>query len=134
MPLKRFADDRRRHQRITHPPKNARPGARSLHRPQAFIAAARSGICAWEIADDPEGGSKQPNGRYLFTDAEPSIKARQPTLAYRIAVVETSYVDPESALPIEAPVIRWEGESELSADEAIAREPAIREGACPERA
>jgi hypothetical protein len=107
---------------VTHPPKNV--GQRALDHfigSQAFIAAARLGhLCIEEMAEDTEGGVKQPSGRYLFTDAKPSIKARQPTLAYRIGVVETDYSDPDSDEPIEAPVIRWEGESELSADEAIA--------------
>jgi hypothetical protein len=107
---------------VTHPPKNV--GQRGLDHfigSQAFIAAARLGhLCLEEMTEDAEGGGKQPSGRYLFTDAKPSIKARQPTLAYRIGVVVTPYLDPDSGEPIEAPVIRWEGESELSADEAIA--------------
>jgi hypothetical protein len=106
---------------VTHPPKNV--GQRALDHfigSQAFIAAARLGhLCLEEMTED-EGDGKQPSGRYLFTDAKPSIKARQPTLAYRIAVVETNYLDPDTSEPIEAPVIRWEGESALSADEAIA--------------
>ena len=105
---------------VTHPPKNV--GQRALDHfigSQAFIAAARLGhLCIEEMAEDAEGG-RQLSGRYLFTDAKPSIKARQPTLTYRIGVVETAYTDPDSGLPIEAPVIRWEGESDLSADEAI---------------
>jgi putative DNA primase/helicase len=107
---------------VTHPPKNV--GQRALDHfigSQAFIAAARLGhLCIEEMTEDAEGGGKQPSGRYLFTDAKPSIKAKQPTLAYRIDVVQTAYCDPDSDEPIEAPVIRWEGESELSADEAIA--------------
>ena len=88
---------------------------------QAFIAAARLGhLCIEEVEDDAEHGGKWLSGRYLFTDAKPSIKARQPTIAYRTGVVLTPYLDPDSDEPIEAPVIRWEGESELSADEAIA--------------
>jgi hypothetical protein len=106
---------------VTHPPKNV--GQRALDHfigSQAFIAAARLGhLCVAEMDEDDEGG-KQPSGRYLFTDAKPSIKARQPSLAYRIMVVETDYLDPDSREPIEAPVIHWEGESELTADEAIA--------------
>jgi DNA polymerase len=107
---------------VTHPPKNV--GQRALDHfigSQAFIAAARLGhLCIEEVTEDAEGGGKQPSGRYLFTDAKPSIKAKQPTLAYRIDVVQTPYCDPDTDEPIEAPVIRWEGESELSADEAIA--------------
>jgi hypothetical protein len=107
---------------VTHPPKNV--GQRALDHfigSQAFIAAARLGhLCLEEMTEHAEGGGKQPSGRYLFTDAKPSIKARQPTLAYRIGVVVTPYLDPDSGEPIEAPVISWEGESELSADEAIA--------------
>jgi hypothetical protein len=107
---------------VTHPPKNV--GQRALDHfigSQAFIAAARLGhLCIGEMTEDEEGGVKQPSGRYLFTDAKPSIKARQPTLAYSIGVVVTEDCDPDTDEPIEAPVIRWEGESELSADEAIA--------------
>jgi hypothetical protein len=107
---------------VTHPPKNV--GQRALDHfigSQAFIAAARLGhLCIEEMEDDAEGGGKQPTGRYLFADVKPSIKAKQPTLAYRIDVATTPYFDPDTDEPIEAPVIRWEGESELSADEAIA--------------
>jgi phage N-6-adenine-methyltransferase len=106
---------------VTHPPKNV--GQRAFDHfigSQAFIAAARLGhLCLEEMTENDAGG-KQPSGRYLFTDAKPSIKAKQPTLVYRIVVVETDYLDPDTGEPIEAPVIRWEGESELSADEAIA--------------
>ena len=106
---------------VTHPAKNA--GPRALDHfigSQAFIAAARLGhLCVEEMEDDPERGGKRPTGRRLFTDAKPSIKSRQPTLVYRIEVVETKCTDPDTAVPIEAPVIRWEGESELSADEAV---------------
>jgi DNA polymerase len=107
---------------VTHPPKNV--GQRALDHfigSQAFIAAARLGhLCIEEMTEDAEGGGKQASGRYLFADAKPSIKAKQPTLAYRIAVVQTPYCDPDSDEPIEAPVICWEGDSLLSADEAIA--------------
>jgi hypothetical protein len=71
------------------------------------------------MEDDSEPGGKHPTGRRLFTDAKPSFKARQPTLIYRIEVVETECTDPDTGMPIEAPVIRWEGESELTADEAV---------------
>jgi hypothetical protein len=106
---------------VTHPPKNV--GQRAFDHfigSQAFIAAARLGHLCLEEMEETEGGGKQPSGRYLFTDAKPSIKAKQPTLVYRIDVVQTSFLDPDTSEPIEAPVIRWEGESELSADEAIA--------------
>jgi putative DNA primase/helicase len=107
---------------VTHPPKNV--GQRALDHfisSQAFIAAARlAHLCIEEMTEDAEGGSRQPSGRYLFTDVKPSIKAKQPTLVYRIDVVQTPYCDPDTDEPIEAPVIRWEGESALSADEAIA--------------
>ena len=106
---------------VTHPAKNA--GQRALDHfigSQAFIAAARLGhLCVEEMEDDSEGGGKRPTGRRLFTDAKPSIKARQPTLIYRIEVIETECLDPDTGVPIEAPVIRWEGESELTADEAV---------------
>jgi hypothetical protein len=93
---------------VTHPPKNV--GQRALDHfigSQAFIAAARLGhLCVEEVEDDTEHNGKQPSGRYLFTDAKPSIKARQPTLAYRIGVAETDYLDPDTSEPIEAPLIR----------------------------
>jgi putative DNA primase/helicase len=106
---------------VTHPAKNA--GPRALDHfigSQAFIAAARLGhLCVEEMEDDPEHGGKRPTGRRLFTDAKPSIKSRQPTLVYRIEVAETECLDADTGAPIEAPVIRWEGESDLSADEAV---------------
>jgi len=76
-------------------------------------------LCIEEM-EDGEGGRKQSTGRRLFTDAKPGIRARQPTLVYRIEVVDTKCIDPETEMSIEAPVIRWEGQSELTADEAIA--------------
>jgi putative DNA primase/helicase len=105
---------------VTHPAKNA--GQRALDHfiaSQAFVAAARlAHLCVEEMEEDDNG--KHPTGRRLFTDAKPSIKARQPTLIYRIEVVETDRTDPDTGQPIEAPVIRWEGQSELTADEAVA--------------
>jgi DNA polymerase-1 len=106
---------------VTHPAKNA--SQRALDHfigSQAFIAAARLGHLCVEEMEEGENGKKQPTGRRLFTDAKPGIKARQPTLVYRVEVVDTNCLDPDTNLPIKAPVIRWEGESELTADEAIA--------------
>ena len=105
---------------ITHPAKNA--GQRALDQfiaSQAFVAAARlAHLCVEEMEESEDG--KHPTGRRLFTDAKPSIKARQPTLIYRIDVVEIDRADPDTGLPIEAPVICWEGQSDLTADEAVA--------------
>ena len=70
-----------------------------------------------EMMDDPSGGKRE-TGRYLFTNAANNIAAKQPTLAYRIDVVEVGY-DPNGAV-VKAPVIRWEGEVALNADEALA--------------
>jgi hypothetical protein len=53
----------------------------------------------------------------LFTNAAINIKERQPTLAYRMDVVDVGY-DPDGTL-ITAPVIRWEGEVDITAQEAL---------------
>jgi hypothetical protein len=58
-------------------------------------------------------------GRRLYTNAKTNIAAMQPTLAYRIAVVETGQ-DAVSGKPITAPVIQWDGEVNISAAEAVA--------------
>src|SRR5262249_28143635 len=69
------------------------------------------------MMDDPNGGKRE-TGRYLFTNAANNIAAKQPTLAYKIDVVDVGY-DPNGNM-VKAPVIRWEGEVALNADEALA--------------
>jgi DNA polymerase len=104
---------------LTHPAKNA--SSRALDHfmgSAAFIHTARVGhICVPEVIDDPNGGKRE-TGRYLFTNAANNIAAKQPTLAYKIDVVDVGY-DPNGNI-VKAPVIRWEGEVALNADEALA--------------
>jgi hypothetical protein len=104
---------------LTHPAKNASGSALDhFIGSAAFIHAARIGhICVRETQDH-EGGGKRETGRYLFTNAANNIAARQPTLAYKVEVVEVGY-DPNGKT-ISAPVIRWEGEVPIDADEALA--------------
>jgi len=103
---------------LTHPAKNA--SQRALDHfmgSAAFIHTARVGhICVPEMQDH-EGGRRETR-RYLFTTAATNISAKQPTLAYRIEVVEVGH-DPSGKM-IVAPVIRWDGEVSVSADEAVA--------------
>jgi hypothetical protein len=105
---------------ITHPPKNA--SARALDHfigSQAFIAAARIGhLCVAEM-EDGENGAKRETGRCFFTNPKINIGARQPTLIYRIRVVELDDIDPDTAEPITAPVVCWEGEDDITAEEAL---------------
>jgi DNA polymerase len=105
---------------VTHPPKNV--SARALDHfigSQAFIAAARIGhLCVAEM-EEGENGAKRPTGRRFFTNAKINIEARQPTLIYTIDVVDIGF-DEAAGRVIRAPVIRWHGESELTADEALA--------------
>jgi putative DNA primase/helicase len=104
---------------VTHPPKNA--SAQALDHfigSQAFIAAARIGhLCLPEMEDLPSGG-RQLTRRRLFTNPKINIEARQPTLAYRIEVVDVGYQGDGKI--IRAPVIRWEGSVNLTAEEALA--------------
>ena len=105
---------------VTHPPKRASQQALDhFIGSQAFIAAARVGhLCVAEMETDDDGGNIK-TGRQLFTNVKPSPGTpMQPTLIYRLDVVETGY-DPDGTL-ITAPVVRWEGESMLTADEALA--------------
>jgi putative DNA primase/helicase len=102
---------------ITHPPKNA--SNRAIDHfigSQAFIAAARIGhICIPEMSNTPEG--KRETGRYLFANPAINIREKQPTLAYRIETIELG-LDGDG-IPITTSVIRWEGEVEISAQEAL---------------
>jgi hypothetical protein len=102
---------------ITHPPKNASPRALDhFIGSQAYIAAARIGhLCVAEM-EDGENGGKRPTGRRFFTNPKINIEARQPTLIYRIAVVEIGF---DEGVVIKAPVVRWEGESNITAEEAL---------------
>jgi len=104
---------------LTHPAKNA--SNRALDHfmgSAAFIHTARIGhICVPEMQDHESGGKRE-TGRYLYTNAANNIAAKQPTLAYKIEVIEVGY-DPNGKM-VTAPVIRWEGEVALNADEALA--------------
>jgi hypothetical protein len=104
---------------LTHPAKNA--SSRALDHfmgSAAFIHAARIGhICVPEMQDHESGGKRE-SGRYLFTNAANNIAAKQPTLAYKIDVVEVGCDG--NGKTIAAPVIRWEGEVAIDADEALA--------------
>jgi hypothetical protein len=104
---------------VTHPPKNASSQALDhFIGSQAFIAAARIGhLCLPEMEDLPIG-DRHPTGRRLYTNAKINIDARQPTLAYRIAVVEVGRDD--DGMVITAPVIHWEGGVDITANEALA--------------
>jgi hypothetical protein len=121
MPLKRFAEEFVIGiSAITHPPKNA--SAQALDHfigSQAFIATARIGhLCLIEMEED-EDGKRIPTGRRLFTNPKINIEARQPTLAYTVNVVDVE-PDEETGVMIRAPVIQWEGEVAITAEEALA--------------
>jgi AAA domain len=121
MPLKRFAEEFGiAITAITHPPKNA--SAQALDHfigSQAFIASARIGhLCLPEMVEDADG-KKIPTGRRLFTNPKINIAARQPTLAYSIDVVDVE-PDAKTGVMIRAPVICWEGEVAITAEEALA--------------
>jgi hypothetical protein len=121
MPLKRFAEEFEIGiSAITHPPKNA--SAQALDHfigSQAFIATARIGhLCLIEMEED-EDGKRIPTGRRLFTNPKINIAVRQPTLAYSINVVDVE-PDEETGAMIRAPVIQWEGEVAITAEEALA--------------
>jgi hypothetical protein len=105
---------------ITHPPKNASPRALDhFIGSQAFIAAARIGhLCVAEM-EEGENGAKRETGRRFFTNPKINIEARQPTLIDQIDVVDIGF-DEDSGMVIKAPVVRWEGESDLTAEEALA--------------
>jgi hypothetical protein len=105
---------------ITHPPKNASPRALDhFIGSQAYIAAARIGhLCVAEM-EEGENGARRETGRRFFTNPKINIEARQATLIYRVEVVTLDDLDPETGKPIRAPVVRWEGESPITAEEAL---------------
>jgi AAA domain-containing protein len=105
---------------VTHPPKNASPRALDhFIGSQAFIAAARLGhLCVAEMEDNPLGG-KLATDRRFYTSPKINIDARQPTLIYQIEVVDVGF-DEDAGKVIRAPVVRWEGESSITAEEALA--------------
>ena len=106
---------------ITHPPKNV--SARALDHfigSQAFIAAARVGhLCVAEM-EEGENGAMRETGRRFFTNPKINIDRRQATLVYRVKVVELDDLDADTGEPIRAPLVCWEGESEITAEEALA--------------
>ena len=121
-PLKRLAERTNvAFSAITHPPKNASPRALDhFIGSQAFIAAARIGhLCVPEM-EATESGGKRPTGRCFYTNPKINIAARQPTLIYRVAVIPTGDLDDETGEAIKAPVIQWEGQADITADEALA--------------
>ena len=118
-PLKDFAERTKiAISAITHPPKNASPKAIDhFIGSQAFIAAARIGhVCAEEIKE--EDGEKKPTGRILFTNAKNNPVKKQKTFAYHIGS-KIIGVDPNNNLDIEAPLVMWEGEVNITADAAL---------------
>jgi hypothetical protein len=105
---------------LTHPPKNA--SQRALDHfiaSQAFIAVPRIGhVCVPEMESDP-AGNKRETGRRLFTNPKNNEAGKQPTLAYRTEVVAVGFDDAEGKI-IEASRVVWEGEVDITADEALA--------------
>jgi hypothetical protein len=121
-PLKKLAEDTNvALSAVTHPSKNA--GPRALDHflgSQAFIAAARLGhLCVPEMEDTPDG-AKRATGRNFYTKPKHNITGAGPTLVYRMEMIDTKDCDEETGVVIRAPVIRWEGEMDITADEAIA--------------
>jgi putative DNA primase/helicase len=106
---------------ITHPPKNASPRALDhFIGSQAFIAAARVGHLCVAETEEGENGAKRETGRRFFTNPKINIETRQMTLVYRVDVVELDDLDPDTGERIRAPVVRWQGDSAISAEEALA--------------
>jgi hypothetical protein len=122
MPLKELAERTNiAFSAVTHPPKNA--GPRALDHfigSQAFIAAARIGhLCVPEMEEGPNGGKRE-TGRRFYTNPKINIAARQTTLIYQVAVIPTGDRDEETGEAINAPVIQWAGQADITADEALA--------------
>ena len=105
---------------LTHPPKNA--SQRALDHfiaSQAFIAVPRIGhLCVPEMESDPSGNQHE-TGRKLFTNPKNNEAGKQPTLAYRTEVISVGF-DQDQDVIIEASRIKWEGEVEINAEEALA--------------
>jgi hypothetical protein len=70
--------------------------------------------------EEGENGAKRETGRRFFTNPKINIDRRQATLVYRVNVVELDDLDADTGEPIRAPVVCWEGESEIAAEEALA--------------
>jgi hypothetical protein len=109
---------------ITHPAKNASHKAIDhFIGSQAFVAAARlAHICVEETeeVEDEDGKTKRvPTGRVQYAQAKHNPTLRQPTLVYRIVGTVIGQ-DPETRQNIAAPHVVWEGEVNVSADEALA--------------
>lgn len=114
---------------ITHPPKSA--GQKAIDHfigSQAFIAAGRIGhICIAEMEEeagdiDEETGSHSkpkmvPTGRILFANPKNNAHTLRPTLAFRVAEI---IVGQDEGTNIAAPRVVWEGEVDITADEAVA--------------
>jgi hypothetical protein len=105
---------------VTHPPKNG--GQSALNQfigSQAFIAVPSVGhLCVEEIEAD-EHGHRKATGRLLFTNVKNNLMKKRPTLAYHIEDA-TGGKDPDSGEDIHVSKIVWDGEVDISADEALA--------------
>jgi putative DNA primase/helicase len=105
---------------ITHPPKNA--GPRALDHfigSQAFIAAARLGHLVVPEMEDGPNGSKRVTERRFFTTVKHNIEGPQPTLAYHLETRDVGW-DERLQRIIRAPVIVWDGQDDITAEEALA--------------
>src|SRR5262249_52801587 len=67
---------------------------------------------------DPSGNQHE-TGRKLFTNPKNNEAGKQPTLAYRTEVISVGF-DQDQDVIIEASRIKWEGEVEINAEEALA--------------
>ena len=103
---------------ITHPPKAA--GAKAIDHyigSQAYIAAARIGhLCVPEMMSDSDGDLKK-TGRVFVTNPKNNLSPAMPTLIYR---TEQTVIGEDRSEQIEVPFTDWCGDSDLTADEAIA--------------
>jgi hypothetical protein len=70
------------------------------------------------MESDP-AGNKRETGRRLFTNPKNNEAGKQPTLAYRTEVIPVGFDSVEEKI-IEASRVVWEGEVDISADEALA--------------
>ena len=74
-------------------------------------------MCIEEVEEDEEG-TKIPTGRVLFANAKNNPHTKMPTLAYRIAEIVVGR-DRETHDNIAAPHVVWEGEVDITADQAV---------------